>query len=59
VNALEALARAIGSGLVVPLSVGAAMALLVTVAAPWELAITIVVAVVGVLIGVWLCLFRG
>lgn len=55
---MSGLARAVGSGLVLPLSVGAGMAVLVVLAAPWELVITIVVAVIGVLIGGWLCL-RG
>ncbi len=52
------MARVVGSGLVVPLSVGAAMAVLVTVAAPWEEAITTVVAGLSVLIIGWLCLPR-
>lgn len=58
-SGLEVVARTIGSGLVVPLSAGAVLAVLVTVLAPLELVITIGVAVLGVLVLVWLCLFRG
>lgn len=52
-------ARAVGSGLVLPLSVGSAVTVLVALTRPVELVMTIVVAVLGALVFGWLCLFSG